>query len=262
MLIRHAANLQALPGIAHAFFGRTGGVSEGVFASLNCGPGSGDDRAAVKENRERVGRALTPGAELVTLYQVHSATAHLVTEPWPVDAAWDDVTRIPVGDAMATSTSGIALGILTADCAPVLMADPKARVVGAAHAGWKGALAGVVESAVSAMEKLGARRDRIAAAIGPAISQQSYEVGPEVRDQFVAAARENEQYFAPSERPAHFRFDLGDYVAASAHRAGIIGVERFVACTYRERAAYFSFRRTTHEGGKAYGRQVSAITLT
>lgn len=262
MLILRASNLAKLAGIAHGFFGRTGGVSEGVFASLNCGPGSGDDRSAVTENRARASRALGPDVALVTLYQVHSATAHIVTKPWPVDAAWDDVKRIPVGDAMASSVPGIALGIVTADCAPVLLADPKARVVGAAHAGWKGALAGVVESAIAAMETLGARRADITAAIGPAISQASYEIGPEVRDQFVAANPESAQFFEPSERVAHFRFDLEGYVAGRAARAGLRDVERLSQCTYRDSAAYFSFRRTTHEGGKAYGRQISAIALS
>jgi YfiH family protein len=262
MLIRRASNLDAAAGIAHGFFGRTGGISEGVFASLNCGPGSSDDRSAVKENRARVARALGPGAALVTLYQVHSATAHHVTDPWPVDAAWDEVERIPVGDAMVTAAPQIALGILTADCAPVLLADPAAGVIGAAHAGWKGALSGVVEAAIAAMETLGARRRRIAAAIGPAIGQPNYEVGPELRDQFVSPDHENARYFVASKRPTHFQFDLEGYVADQLKRAGIRDIEPLSQCTYGDATSFFSFRRTTHEGGKVYGRQVSAIMLS
>src|SRR5437870_9865924 len=175
MLRLAASNLDFADDIAHAFFGRKGGVSNGIYASLNCGPGSGDDGARVVENRRRAMQVLAPaGAQLVTLYQVHGKETAVVREPW-------EIGRAPRCDAMATNVSGIALGILTADCAPVLLVDAEARVIGAVHAGWKGALAGVIESAVDAMEQLGARRNRISAAIGPCISQASYEVGDELR---------------------------------------------------------------------------------
>ena len=181
MLKLTAASFSTMPGIAHGFFGRTGGVSEGIFASLNCGPGSGDERASVIANRARVAGALSPGAEILTLYQIHSGEAVTVTAPWNPGEG-------PQADAMATHVPGIALGILTADCAPVLFADAEARVIGAAHAGWKGALTGVTDAAIAAMETLGARRDRIVAAIGPCISQANYEVGAEFRERFVEAA--------------------------------------------------------------------------
>jgi YfiH family protein len=182
-----AANLSALPGIAHGFFGRTGGVSTGIFASLHCGftrlGGETDGWGAVVENRRRVAAALG-GAEIVTLSQVHSPKVVTVTAPWALD-------KSPQADAMVTAKPGIALGILTADCAPVLFADADARVIGAAHAGWKGAFGGVLEATLTAMEALGARRDRIAAAIGPCIGQANYEVGPEFFDRFVAADAQN-----------------------------------------------------------------------
>jgi YfiH family protein len=234
MLILRADTL----GTAHGFFGRAGGVSQGIFASLNCGPGSGDARADVVENRRRVSEAM--GAKLLTLYQIHSAEAVVVGEPWE---------QGPQADAMATNVAGLALGILTADCAPVLFADMEARVIGAAHAGWKGAVGGVTDSAIAAMETLGASRARIAAAVGPCISQANYETGPEFRERFDA------KYFAGR------RFDLEGYVAERLAAAGIGSVERVSACTYAREDDFFSFRRATHRGEKDYGRQVSAIAL-
>jgi purine-nucleoside/S-methyl-5'-thioadenosine phosphorylase / adenosine deaminase len=245
----------AAPRIAHGFFGRTGGVSNSIFASLNCGPGSGDVRADVIENRRRVAEALSSGANLLTLYQIHSAEAVAVTAPWNIGEG-------PQADAMATNVPGLALGILTADCAPVLFADAEAGVIGAAHAGWKGALFGVTDSTVAAMERLGARRDRIAAAIGPCISQTNYEVGAEFRERFIDAAPGNAHWFVPGDRADHFRFDLEGYVAARLDAASLARVERVTACTYAREGDFFSFRRATHRGEKDYGRQVSAIVLT
>jgi len=188
MLILHAENLSNQSGIVHGFFGRKGGVSAGLYESLNCGPGSNDSRAAVIENRRRAADALGTAA-LVTLGQIHSAHVLTVTAPWRLgETPAEDPKHIPLADAMVTKTRGIALGILSADCAPVLLADGAAGVIGAAHAGWKGALGGVIEATVAAMEKLGARRARIAAAIGPCISQANYEVGAEFRARFAADA--------------------------------------------------------------------------
>jgi YfiH family protein len=253
MLQLTAANLAQAPDIVHGFFGRQDGVSQGLYASLNCGSGSHDERAAVIANRARVQEAL--GAEsLVTLYQIHSAAAI------PVAAAWE-LERPPQADGMATNIPGLALGILTADCAPVLFADSRARVIGAAHAGWKGALSGVIESTVRAMENLGAERLRIAAAIGPCISQANYEVGPEFRVRFMDNDPTFARFFVPSAKPAHWRFDLKGFVALRLDDAGIENVARFPACTYAHEGDFFSFRRATHRGEPDYGREISAIAL-
>jgi len=257
MLVLKAAVLDA-PAIAHGFFGRPGGVSTGVYAGLNCGPGSGDVREHVIENRRRAMEAL--GAPpLITLYQVHSADAVIVTEPWQIGEA-------PQADAMATAVPGIALGILTADCAPVLFADAKARVIGAAHAGWKGAIGGVTDSTIAAMESLGASRQNITAAIGPCIAQASYEVDSGFRDRFLAASPSNDAFFIASDRDTidcnrHFRFALEDYVAMRLAAAGLTKVEKLSADTYAAEDSYFSFRRTTHKGEPDYGRDLSAIVL-
>ncbi len=250
MLVLRADNLSDT---AHGFFGRTGGASIGIFQSLNCGPGSGDDLAKVAENRARVMSELGGGA-LVTLHQIHSPHAITVTETWQMGKG-------PEADAMATNLPNIALGILTADCAPVLFADSNARVIGAAHAGWKGAISGVMESAIDAMEKLGANRARIAAAIGPCISQANYEVGPEFRDRFMQADSGNARFFVHAESENHFRFDLEGYAAARLDAAGIGAVSRAGACTYARERDFFSFRRATHRKETAYGRQISAIML-
>jgi polyphenol oxidase len=255
MLVLTARNLSC-DGIAHGFFGRRGGASEGLYASLNCGPGSDDDRAHVVENRRRALATLSGGkpAGLVTLYQVHSLRAVTVNAPWEIGGA-------PEADAMATNVPGIALGILTADCAPVLLADTRAKVIGAAHAGWKGAVSGVIESVVAEMEKLGAARARIRAAIGPAISQASYEVGPEFHTRFLALGAQHARFFQPAKRPEHWQFDLEGFVADRLAAAGIGDVERLSVCTYAQEADFFSFRRTTHRGEADYGRDISAILL-
>ena len=254
MLILRAKNLSR-PRLAHGFFGRQGGVSEGIYASLNCGPGSGDDRAKVIENRRRAMQALGADGRLLTLYQIHSSKAVTVTQPW-------EIGESPQADAMVTNLPGLALGMLTADCAPVLLADTEAGVIGAAHAGWKGALDGIVESTVAAMAKLGAVRGRIAAAIGPCISQANYEVEGEFRANFTSADSANARFFAPGDREGYFRFDLEAYVAMRLDDAGIADVEALAACTYARAGDFYSFRRATHAGEKDYGREVSAIMLT
>jgi YfiH family protein len=253
MLILKSANL-SLPGIAHGFFGRVGGVSKGIYASLNCGPGSKDSRDDVMENRARATAALAPDAALVTLYQVHSAEAVTVTAPWPIP-------ENPKADAMVTDRPGIALGILTADCAPILLTDPKAHIIGAAHAGWNGALVGVVESVLAAMERLGAKPERIRAAIGPCISQRAYEVGPEFEPRFVGADANNARFFERSPRAGRWQFDLPAYVAQRLKEASVESVEILDACTYAREDEFFSYRRTTHRKEPDYGRELSAIML-
>ena len=241
------------PSIAHGFFGRAGGVSEGIYAGLNCGSGSRDNAAHVAQNRARVAHALgVAPARLVTLYQVHSPNVVVVRKPW-------DASTPPQADALVTNTPGLTLGILTADCAPVLFADHEAGVIGAAHAGWKGALSGVVESTVAAMETLGARRERIAAVIGPCIAQASYEVGPE----FVARFTPDEQqrFFVPSSRKDHHQFDLPAYVAATAQAAGLQRIAALAMDTASDPNRFFSYRRTTLAREPDYGRQISAIGL-
>jgi YfiH family protein len=244
------------PRIAHGFFGREGGVSQGIYASLNCGPGSKDDPAAVAENRRRVADALAPEVRLISLSQVHSPIIHAFP-------AWgaEDGRRLE-GDGMVTATPGLGLGILTADCAPVLFTDANAGVIGAAHAGWKGALGGVLEATLEAMEKLGASRMRISAAIGPSISQQNYEVGADFRDRFLESGAKHGRFFVPSDREGHFRFDLPGYAAHRLTQAGTGSVETLGICTYPAENGFFSFRRTTHAGEPDYGRQISAIVLT
>ncbi|HEX4301356.1 MAG TPA: peptidoglycan editing factor PgeF [Rhizomicrobium sp.] len=250
-----------LDGIRHGFFGRRGGVSDGLYDSLNCGPGSGDARTNVIENRRRVANALG-AASLVTVGQVHSADVMTVTKPWEIgNAPAEDVLRIPLGDAMVTAVPGIALGILTADCAPVLFADADAGVIGAAHAGWKGALTGVLEATLAAMEALGARRAKVVAAIGPCIAQANYEVGPEFFARFMGEAAGNARYFIASDRDGFHRFDLERFVADRLAAAGLPGAERLGVCTYAQDADFFSFRRATHRGEKDYGREISAIML-
>jgi polyphenol oxidase len=260
MLVLTARNLSdtfsGTGAIAHGFFGRQGGVSEGLYASLNCGPGSNDDRANVIENRRRVLERLAGGnaGKLVTLYQIHSPHAVAVTAPW-------EIGQQPQADAMATNVPGIALGILTADCAPVLLADNDAKIIGAAHAGWKGAAGGVIANVVKAMEDLGASRARICAAIGPAISQGNYEVGSEFRTGFMEMDSAYARFFEPGARPDHYQFDLEGFVADRLAAAEIRDVERLAPCTYADADAFFSFRRTTHRNEPDYGRDISAIML-
>jgi YfiH family protein len=247
MKIHRASNL-ASPGIAHGFFARDGGVSGGVYESLNCGPGSGDAPEKVAENRRRVVAAMAPTARLVTLAQIHSPLVHCV------GMDWDDRLR-PAGDGLVTDRPGRMLGILTADCVPVLLADARGGVIGAAHAGWKGAVGGVVEATVAAMEGLGARRQAIRAAIGPCISQANYEVGPEF------PARLGDERFLTTAENGHFRFDLAGFVGERLQEAGIGSIESLGLCTYPPENRFFSFRRTTHRGESDYGRQISVIVI-
>lgn len=249
-----ADNLAQVGGIAHGFFTRHGGVSDGIYASLNCGIGSKDEASAVAENRRRV--VATLGArDLVSAYQEHGVTALTVSAGWPGD------TR-PRADAMVTSTRGLALGVLTADCAPVLFADPRAGVVGAAHAGWRGALAGILEAAMAAMESLGAERARIQAAVGPCIGQAAYEVGPEFESQFLSQDRANARYFSRKDRKTRPHFDLSGYVLQRLEAAGIAQAGTIGGCTCELAGEFFSYRRSRAYREGDYGRQISAIVLT
>ncbi|HWI85337.1 MAG TPA: peptidoglycan editing factor PgeF [Sphingomonas sp.] len=245
-----ASVLDAFP---HGFLGRKGGVSTGMLAGLNVGLGSNDDRAAIAENRRRAIGAVLPGAALVTVHQVHSAEAVIVTAPFADDAR-------PHADALVTDRPGLLLGILTADCAPVLLADAGAGVIGAAHAGWKGALSGITDAAIAAMERLGARRDQMVAAIGPCIARASYEVDDAFAARFEAADPANERFFAAG-RPGHQRFDIEAYVAARLASAGIGRVEALGLDTYADADSFFSFRRATHRAEPDYGREISLIGL-
>ena len=247
--------LNALEGVRHGFFTRKGGVSAGIYASNNCGLGSGDDRDAVTTNRARAAARLDVAPDrLVSLHQIHSATAIAVEAPWPPE-------RNPRADAMVTKTPGIALGVLGADCVPVLLADVEARVVGAVHAGWKGALAGVIEAAVAAMAALGATPARIAAGIGPAIAQRSYEVGPEFPAPFLAQDEHNAAFFCPAVAAGRWQFDLKGYVASRLDRTGVRHPAILPHDTCAEEALFFSYRRATKRGERDYGRLLSAIAL-
>jgi YfiH family protein len=239
--------------IPHGFLGRRGGVSGGIYAGLNVGLGSDDERAAVIENRKRAVDAVMPGAELVRVYQIHSPDVFTVT-------GTGDRDNPPKGDAMVTNQPGLLLGIVTADCVPVLFADAQAGVIGAAHAGWKGAISGVTDNTIAAMEALGADRARIACAIGPCIAQKSYEVDAGFFRRFVEASEANERFFSDG-RPEHYQFDIEGYVAARLAAAGI----KLVAClgedTYSQEDRFFSYRRSCHRGEDGYGRQISLIGL-
>jgi YfiH family protein len=244
-----------LDAVPHGFFTRPGGVSTGLYAGLNCGLGSRDARERVLENRALAAAHLNLEADrLVNVHQVHGRDVAIVTEPWAPGAG-------PAADALVTERPGIGLGVLTADCAPVLLVDPEAEVVGAAHAGWKGALAGVTDAAVEAMASLGARRERILAAVGPCIARGSYEVGDELLAAFLAADPANAAHFDAGARPGHWQFDLAAYVLERLWAAGIAGAHALGQDTYAEDALFFSFRRTTHRGEPDYGRQISAIAL-
>lgn len=243
----------SLAGIAHGFFGRRGGVSTGELASLNCGLGSGDDPALIAENRRRATETALPGATLTGLYQVHGNRCVIVDES-------SDLAARPEADAFATRSPGILLGILTADCVPVLFADCEAGVVGAAHAGWKGALAGVTDATLGAMEQLGASRANIAAAIGPCIGRASYEVGEGFVQRFLADDPGNEHFFAAG-KPGHAMFDIAAYVAARLAAAGVTRIAIDGQDTYALPQDYFSYRRACHKGENTYGRQLSVIGL-
>jgi YfiH family protein len=250
-----ADNLAGLSGIAHGFFTRKGGVSQGIYASLNCGSGSRDDPPSVRENRARVAAHLgTAAANLVSAHQVHGTTARIVTEPWPAE-------RRPQADALVTTTRGLALGVLTADCAPVLFAEPGAGVVAAVHAGWRGALAGVVEATLGAMEELGAERRHIRAAVGPCIGQEAYEVGPEFEAEFLGQDPESAHFFARAGAGVRPHFDLSGYVVHRLRRAGLVAPGAVGACCYARREDFFSYRRARGLAEPDYGRQISAIVL-
>jgi hypothetical protein len=244
-----------IPGVAHGFFTRLGGVSQGVYASLNGGVGSRDAPDAVTENRARAAAALGAAPErLAVPFQIHSADAVAITELWPPSAR-------PRCDALVTATAGLALGVTGADCGMILFADPRARVIGAAHAGWKGALTGVVETTITAMERLGARRSDIVAALGPCIGPRSYEVGPKFVAAFEDASDDTARYFAPSRRADHSMFNLNAYIAERAARAGVGRFEDLDLDTYADEARFFSYRRATHRKEPDYGRLVSIIVM-
>jgi hypothetical protein len=250
-----ARTLSAVPGVQHAFFTREGGVSNGLYSSLNGGVGSDDRPDNVAENRARMAAALSvePG-HLITAYQIHSPDVVVAEQPW-------DESNRPRADGIVTRAAGLAIGISTADCGPVLFADGEARVIGAAHAGWRGALGGVLEATIAAMEKLGASRARIVAAMGPMIRQSNYEVGADMMERFIAADRANARFFKPGVRAGHAQFDLPGYLAARLERAGINQIEDIGQCTYADPSRFYSYRRATHRAEKDYGRHINAIAL-
>ena len=248
--------LSDLPGISHGFFTRQGGVSEGIYESLNCGHGSKDAPEAVAENRRRVAVALgqKTADQVVTLYQIHSAMALAIDRPVSRDS-------LPKADALVTRTPGVILGALAADCTPVLFADPEARVIGAAHSGWRGAVGGVLEAAISEMEKLGASRGRIRAAVGPCINQAAYEVGPEFEADFLARDPGYVRFFSRASPQTRPHFDLPGFVEARLRDAGLAAVERRSLCTYANDSRLFSYRQAVRLKQPDYGRQISAIVL-
>lgn len=249
------STLNEVSRVRHAFFTRSGGSSEGVYAGLNCGFGSGDDPARVASNRAVAMARLEQGPNaLVTVRQEHTNTVLVVDKPFPHDQA-------PVADALVTKRTNLVLGVLTADCAPVLLADGKGRVVAAVHAGWRGALAGVVDAAIVAMEGLGAKRARIVAAIGPSISRRSYEVGPEFPPPFLAEDADNAEFFRDSPRAGRYLFDLPGYLARRLARIGVSDVATTPCDTCIEADRFYSYRRSVMAGEAAYGRQLSAIVL-
>ncbi|NBJ12735.1 peptidoglycan editing factor PgeF [Microvirga arsenatis] len=250
-----APALSSQPHVRHAFFTRQGGVSEGIYASLNGGVGSADDPSRVQENRRRMAAALDVAPDaLVSVYQVHSPDAVIVEGPWRGER--------PRADAMVTGVPGLALGITTADCGPVLFADAEARVIGAAHAGWRGAVTGILEATLDAMERLGARRGNVVAVLGPTISRKAYEVGPDFIDRFTKEAPGYERFLSEGARPGHAMFDLPGFIGARLAAASIGAFADLGLCTYSDEERFFSYRRTTHRKEPDYGRLISAIALT
>ena len=246
--------LAAVPGLRHAFFTREGGVSDGIYTGLNGGLGSYDDPAKVRENRARMAALLGVTAEhLISAHQTHSPDAIVATGPW-------QNTARPKADAIVTANEGLAVGVTTADCGPVLFVDPNARVIGAAHAGWKGALTGILESTIDAMEKLGADRRLMVVAIGPLIRQQSYEVGGEFVERFLDDDADNAMYFIPSNRDGHAMFDLAAYIRMRLENAGVLMIDDLGVDTYSDER-FFSYRRSVHRKEPDYGRHVHAIAL-
>ncbi|MCB1500686.1 MAG: peptidoglycan editing factor PgeF [Bauldia sp.] len=244
----------AVSGIRYGFFTRAGGVSSGIYRSLNCGVGSHDDKGFVFKNRARAARTLGVGPDrLATPYQVHGDVAVLVDKVW-------EPGQGPKADAVVTARRGIAVGVGTADCGPVLFADPAAHVVAAAHAGWRGALGGVLESTIKVMEEAGARRESIVAVIGPMISQRNYEVGEELMEAFVKVKPSYSAFFVPATRPGHAFLDLPGFIGARLSAAGVLSADVGL-CTYADEERFFSYRRATHRGEADYGRMLSAIVL-
>jgi YfiH family protein len=249
-----ASTLESCDGIRHGFFTRQGGVSKGVYGSLNCGLGSRDDAENVRQNRALVAETLgVPPERLLTLYQIHSATTVIVDKPWN--------GTVSEADALVTRTPGLAIGALTADCAPVLFCDPEARVIAAAHAGWRGALLGIIEATVASMERLGATPERVVAVIGPTISQRAYEVGSDYVERFLAEEPASSPFFMTDDSSGEPHFDLAGYVAERLTRAGVGTVSDLGLCTYCDETRLFSYRRSQHHGEDDYGRQISAIVL-
>jgi YfiH family protein len=246
--------LAAIPGLRHAFFTREGGVSDGIYANLNGGLGSDDDPANVAENRRRMAEQMgVAPANFLSLHQVHSPDAVVATGPW------QSASR-PRADAIVTRSEGLAIGVTAADCGPILFADPAARVIGAAHAGWKGALTGILESTIEAMEKLGADRNGMVAAIGPLIRQHSYEVGGEFVERFVEADAESGRFFIPASREGHAMFDLAGFIRMRLENAGVLMIDDIGVDTYSDERCY-SYRRSVHRKEPDYGRHVHAIVL-
>jgi YfiH family protein len=246
--------LSAVPGLRHAFFTREGGVSDGIYASLNGGLGSKDDAARVAENRRRMAEQLGVTPErFLSVHQTHSPDVVVASGPW-------QGTSRPLADAIVTRTEGLAIGATAADCGPVLFADPTARVIGAAHAGWKGALFGVLEATIAAMEKLGAERGAMVATVGPLIRQASYEVGQEFVERFIETDAENTRFFIPSSRSGHAMFDLGGFIRMRLERAGIPMIDDLGIDTYADQR-FYSYRRSVHRSEPDYGRHVHAIVL-
>ena len=252
----HAPSLSALDGISHAFFTRAGGVSGGIYATLNSGIASNDDAANVAENRARMAQSLGVDAErLITAFQIHSPNVVVAEAPW-------DVETRPRADAIVTKTPGLAIGVSTADCGPVLFADREARVIGAAHAGWRGAFSGVIEGTIAAMEKLGADRKRMSVALGPLIRKQNYEVSQSFVDEFLRDDEKHARFFAPATRAGHAMFDLPGFIASRLERIGVGGFEDIGLCTYADPDRFYSYRRSTHRAEPDYGRHINAIVLT
>jgi polyphenol oxidase len=246
--------LSAVPRLRHAFFSRDGGISEGVYAGLNGGTGSNDDPARVAENRRRMAKHIgVPAEHLLTAFQVHSPDVAVASRPW-------NAASRPRADAIVTRIEGLAIGVTAADCGPILFVDPSARVIGAAHAGWKGALTGIVECTVEAMENLGADRANIVAAIGPLIRQQSYEVGNEFVDRFIESDAENSLFFLPAAREGHTMFDLAGFIRRRLENAGVLLIDDVGIDTYSDQR-FFSYRRSVHRKEPDYGRHVHAIVL-
>jgi YfiH family protein len=252
-MIVESAALAKLPGIRHAFFTREGGVSEGIYASLNGGIGSSDEPAKVQENRRRMAAALG-ATHLLTCYQIHSADVVVAGKAW----SREDAAR---ADGIVTRAKALAIGASAADCAPLLFADADAGIIAAAHAGWKGALGGNAEATIEKMESLGARRQNVVVAIGPLIRQASYEVGPEFVARFEAADPRFRRFFQPSERPGHAMFDLAGLIRERLERAGVARIDDLGLDTYSDEKRFFSYRRTTHRNEPDYGRQIAAISL-